>query len=269
MADRAPLELHRDGNARGRTLFFVHGWPDDHRVWEPQIEAFVGRHHCVRVTLPGYGDEDDAPRGFDFPELVDRLVASIEAVCEERGEEQVVLVGHDWGAYLAYLVEQRCPQRIERLVTLDVGGHMRPTRLRDAALIAAYQLPLVATWLARRALPRVANRVSHTVASRVGAPLHHRARPVDARASYPYFYLWRGLTVPAYRDRLLRRCEPRCPTLYLYGKRKPVMFHSPRWLAMLEQRPDCAVVALDSDHWLTLSRPAEVNAAIARFVETA
>lgn len=258
-----PLVLHREGAADGRTLFFVHGWPDDHRIWDRQVDALGDRFHCVRVTLPSYGAEGDTG-GLDFPELADAIAAAIDSVCEERGAQRVVLIGHDWGAYLAYMVEQRRPERIERLVTIDVGGHVAPTRAREAAMIAGYQLPLAAAWLARRALPRAADRLTQSVAKAVGAPLDNRAAPLTAASGYPYFYLWRGLLT--HRNSLLRRYEPQRPLLYIYGERKPLMFHSQRWLSMLARRDDCEVLPIDGGHWLTLSHPAEVNQAIMRFV---
>ena len=265
MAD-VGLELRHDGNPSGRTIFFVHGWPDDPRIWEPQIRAFGDRWNCVRVTLPGYGERDDAPEGMDFPEIADRIANAIEASCVDRGEEQVVLIGHDWGAHLSYFVERAIPSRIERFVTLDVGGRVNARDAKTAAGILAYQLPLVGSWVLRRVAPALADRIAVGVARAVRAPLENRARPLDSRTSYPYYYLWRSLVHPAYRDRLLRRYEPTRPLLYMYALRKPFMFHSPGWIAMLEARPDCEVVAIDSDHWMTIARPDEVNAAIERFI---
>ena len=266
MTDRG-LRARHEGNAEGRSLFFLHGWPDDDRIWDPQVAAFRDRYHCVRLTLPGYGDEDDAPRGMDFPEIAERIVATIDAVCEERGEERIFWIGHDWGAYLSYFVERRAPHRIERMITLDVGGNLEIRSPKTAALIMTYQLPLVASWVARGVAPELADGLARSVARMVRAPLDNRAGPLTARTSYPYFYLWRALTVPAYRDRLLRRYAPRCPLMYMYAERKPAMFHSQRWIDMLEAREDCEVVALDCDHWMTLALPDEVNAAIERFLE--
>ena len=62
--------------------------------------------------------------------------------------------------------------------------------------------------------------------------------------------------------------EPPCPCLYLYGARKPFMFHTPAWIHHLEEPPDCAVVRVDAGHWLHVERPEKVNCAVESWPES-
>jgi pimeloyl-ACP methyl ester carboxylesterase len=247
-----------EGNQNGRTLVFIHGWPDDHRVWDKQIEHFAPREFCARVRLPNSGSGVDIRGGLDFHDLTGRICAAIDRLCQERGREQVILIGHDWGAYLAYLVEQARPERVDRMVTLDIGGGIRVSA-KEAALICAYQWPLILAWLAGRVVPPLGDRMTERVARAVGAPLDQREAPLGWRQNYFYYYLWRGMLLPPYRKRLLRRYRPKCPLLYLYGLRKPVMFHSTSWLRWLDETPGCRQLGIDAGHWLQLTRPDEVN----------
>jgi pimeloyl-ACP methyl ester carboxylesterase len=255
------------GNPDGRLLVFLHGWPDDPEVWRHQVAHFEARHGCARVQLPNYGARIERPRGLDFPTLRDRIIRSIEDLCDRRGQDRVVLVGHDWGAYLSYLVEQAIPERIAGLVTIDVGGDLEVRSPKQAWAIVSYQWPLIAAWLVGGVAPALGAKLTASVARAVRAPLENRSAPPRSSMNYLYFYLWRSLLLPPYSGRLLRRYRPSSPTLYLYGTRKPFQLQSRRWLEMLEADPGSKTVALDGGHWLMLSHPEQVNAAIEQFLD--
>ena len=55
------------------------------------------------------------------------------------------------------------------------------------------------------------------------------------------------------------KVRPTCPVLYIYGTRKPFMFHSPQWLADLSTRPGCAVQAFATGHWVMLQQSQAFN----------
>jgi pimeloyl-ACP methyl ester carboxylesterase len=50
------------------------------------------------------------------------------------------------------------------------------------------------------------------------------------------------------------------PMLYIYGKRKPFMFHSDRWLEKISAYPGSRVEGFDTGHWVMSSKPAQFNA---------
>jgi pimeloyl-ACP methyl ester carboxylesterase len=50
------------------------------------------------------------------------------------------------------------------------------------------------------------------------------------------------------------------PMLYIYGKRKPFMFHSDRWLEKIAAFPGSKVVGLDTGHWVMSNQPEAFNA---------
>jgi cis-3-alkyl-4-acyloxetan-2-one decarboxylase len=238
-----------------KTMLFVHGWPDDASLWEKQVEFFKDIYHCVTVTLPGFSPEDSSDTQVDFPELVDFLAATIR----KEGAPAIV-VGHDWGAYLTYMLEERHPELVEKVVALDVGGQIH----LNGAMVA-YQSFLAASWLARNALPHVTTRLSQMFATLVKAP--KRNGGVDVKMNYLYYFFWRDLLIPKYRDHLLKDYRPNRPVLFLYGKSKPFMFHSKKWEEMLSLRADCEIHGVEkAGHWLMRNRPEEVNALIDKWL---
>jgi len=55
--------------------------------------------------------------------------------------------------------------------------------------------------------------------------------------------------------------------LYLYGQRKPFMFHSPAWIDALARRPGSRVVGLRTGHWVMLDQPQEFIAAVSDWLD--
>lgn len=253
----AMIHLTSEGEA-GTPLVFLHGWPDDPSLWDDLISRFRPRR-CLCVQLPAFPGSDRAT-GADFPVLVEALEACLR---EEVGEAKVIFVGHDWGAVLTYLFATRYPERLDRVVTLDVGGHLKIEPSYAAAFLG-YQAWLIAAEAVGRVSRRSGDRMARWMAAQARAPHPER---VGARAGYPYRFAWRAMIRRSYRKSLVRRFEPRHPHLFLYGTRKPFPFHSQWWEHLLDERPDCQVVAVDADHWLMVGQPDVVFDAIAAFVE--
>jgi short-subunit dehydrogenase/pimeloyl-ACP methyl ester carboxylesterase len=100
------LAVHRytDVDAARPTILAIHGWPDNHHVWDPVAEEFAqsfgGRYNFVAYDVRGAG-ESSCPAeqsGYAFP----HLVADLGAVIDSLGVEQVHLLAHDWGSIQAW-----------------------------------------------------------------------------------------------------------------------------------------------------------------------
>ena len=252
-----------EGNTSGPTLVFIHGWPDNASLWRKQVAALGDRYRCVLLTLPNYGERPETAGGCDFPELTDRLAKTLEQV---QPEGKVGLVTHDWGAYLGYLLEQSHPERIDRMAALDIGGHIGRTGLKTSLMIIAYQWSLIACWLAGGLVPALGRSMTRAVAKVIRVPSRQRA-DIRSRYNYLYFYLWRGLLLPWRRGGLLQRYRPRCPVLYLFGERKPLMFHSDRWLQIVEENNGRVKGVAGAGHWLMETHAGEVNAELRAWLD--
>jgi pimeloyl-ACP methyl ester carboxylesterase len=86
--------------------------------------------------------------------------------------------------------------------------------------------------------------------------------------NYPYAMQWLGsfggLRGVARVDKIF---GARMPTLFAFGKRKPFMFHSSRWLAQLANTPGCAVQGFDAGHWLMRQKPLEFTTAVRSWLD--
>jgi pimeloyl-ACP methyl ester carboxylesterase len=235
------LEPIIEGNPRAPTLFFVQGWPDDLTLWDEQVALLSPHHRCVRVDLPNYGRGPRVRRGYRTDEIVEALAECIQEVSPEA---PVTLIAHDWGAYWGYMLHHRYPDRIARLVGLDVAPHYRPT-LGAALGIVAYQSWL---WAAFAIGGPVGNAMTRLLA-RIGK-VPREVETLDASMNYPYRNAWHDLVSGRLR-RATHRYWPRVPLLFVYGEHKPFHFHSRNWLDYVESQPGGKVIGLPCDHWVT------------------
>ena len=104
----------------GPPVVLLHGFPDSARLWRHQVPALSAAGFKVIVPdLRGYGrsDKPAEPEAYAMRLLVNDVLAVMSAA----GAERAHVVGHDWGAAIAWVVAARAPERVERLVALSVG----------------------------------------------------------------------------------------------------------------------------------------------------
>ena len=252
------LEVVTDGK-RGPVVLMLHGWPDTRVLWDAQVAALRDRFRCVRFTLPGF-EPGSARRATSLEEMLTLFDKVVDLVSPDR---PVVLLLHDWGCFFGYQYAMLRPDRIERVIGIDIGdagspAHVASLTVAAKAMIASYQLWLAAAW---RVGGSVGDAMTRGMARTVKAP----APPsqVHAGMNYPYDIAWTG-SHGSYRD--VRSVELACPLLFIYGRRKPFMFHSPTWEAGVAAQAGCEVVTMDTGHWVMREQPAKVNDAILRWL---
>ena len=114
----------------GPTIVLLHGWPDTSALWDDVAADLIERGFRVAVPdLRGCGRSSKPSDTESY--VMHKLVGDVAAVIDALGVERVTLVGHDWGANLAWVTAAYLPARVERLVALSVG---HPTAFRSAGL---------------------------------------------------------------------------------------------------------------------------------------
>jgi pimeloyl-ACP methyl ester carboxylesterase len=238
-----------------KAIVMIHGWPDTHRLWDAQVEALKARYRCVRFTLPGF--EPAGPRrAYSLDELIGTLRRVVEQSCPG---ERVTLLLHDWGCFFGYQFAMRHPELVERIVGVDIGdAGSRQNRdelgVKGQLMVVAYQVWLALAW-------RIGGGIGDAMArwmARVGrCPTDQRT--IGAHMGYGYAMRWFGV---AGGMKGVKTFKPEVPMLFLYGERKPFMFHSRAWTERLAARPGCRVVPFATGHWIMVAKPKEFNAAV-------
>jgi pimeloyl-ACP methyl ester carboxylesterase len=114
----------------GRPVLLLHGFPDSSHGWRHQVpELRAGGMRVIAPDLRGFG-ESDKPEGTD-EYAVSRSVRDMLAVLDALDVERAHVVGHDWGAGLAWMLAAFAPERVDRLVVLSVG---HPNAYREPSM---------------------------------------------------------------------------------------------------------------------------------------
>ena len=101
MSDGVRVAVQERGDRSSPTVVAVHGYPDDHRVWDGVAADLAADHRVVTYDVRGAG-ASDAPASRAGYRL-DRLAADLAAVLDAVSPDAPVhLLGHDWGAIQAW-----------------------------------------------------------------------------------------------------------------------------------------------------------------------
>lgn len=117
----SPVRLHvvQAGPDDGPLIVLLHGFPEFWYGWKHQIDALAEAGYCVWAPDQRGYNLSEKPNGIDAYGL-DTLVADVIGLIDAAGRQKAVVVGHDWGAAVAWWTAVSHPERVERLVVLNV-----------------------------------------------------------------------------------------------------------------------------------------------------
>ena len=117
-ADGVGIEYEVTG--QGRPVLLLHGWPDSGRLWRHQVPLLAAAGFQVVVPdLRGYGrsGKPEEVEAYSLPVVARDVLAVLGDMKIARAH----LVGHDWGATLAWWLASLAPGSVDHLVVLSVG----------------------------------------------------------------------------------------------------------------------------------------------------
>jgi pimeloyl-ACP methyl ester carboxylesterase len=278
------VELHVVDRGRGNPVVLLHGFPELAYSWRKQIGplADAGRR-VLAPDMRGYG-RSPAPDEIEAYDIAE-LCRDVAQLLDERGLERAAIVGHDWGATVAWHFALIHPERTACVAALSVPLIPNPPappltimreHLGEDFYIVWFQQPGVA----EEALERDVRRTLLTPA--VWNP--EWAAREDEHPRVPAFMTEEDVAVYVaefertgfrgglnwYRNidrnwELTRRYDDRrleMPALFMAGTRDSTM----KWMSpdqMHERMGDLRIEMVDgAGHWLQQERPGEVNAAL-------
>nr|KAF6504935.1 epoxide hydrolase 4 [Rousettus aegyptiacus] len=85
--------------------------------WRHQLREFKSEYRVVALDLRGYG-ETDAPVHRENYKL-DCLITDIKDILDSLGYSKCVLIGHDWGGMIAWLIAICYPEMVMKLIVIN------------------------------------------------------------------------------------------------------------------------------------------------------
>jgi pimeloyl-ACP methyl ester carboxylesterase len=111
--------LHYVEEGSGPLVLLLHGFPESSYSWRHQMEPLANAgYRVVAPDLRGYGrsDRPDRISAYDIAHLVEDVVNLIHAL----GEREAVVVGHDWGATVAWNAALMHPEVVRAVAGLSI-----------------------------------------------------------------------------------------------------------------------------------------------------
>ena len=261
--------LHYIDEGQGPVLLFVHGTPTWSFDWRHLIKVLSSEHRCIALDLLGMG-LSDRPHDFDYsPEahsvVVDEFVAALRL-------SAITLIVHDFGGPIALplITEERAD--VKRLVVLNSWAW---SIARDPALAGKAKLAgsALGKWLYRWAnfSLKVIMPSAYGEKAKLTPGLHAQYLAVfpdrESRGRVLWAFARALLGSSAFYDRIWQRRDrlQRLPTLIIWGVLDGALGPEllKRWRDAL---PAAEVVELPVGHWPQEEAPAEVTAALRRFL---
>lgn len=116
------VRIHYATLGKGPLILMIHGFPDYWFTWRHQMDALAADHQVVAIDQRGY-NLSDKPKGAENYDLR-LLVEDVAAVVRHLGREKAIIVGHDWGGAVAWVVAMQRPELVEKLIILNLP-HLR------------------------------------------------------------------------------------------------------------------------------------------------
>jgi pimeloyl-ACP methyl ester carboxylesterase len=241
-----------DWGGDGPPLVMLHGFTGHAHTWDHTARALADQYRVLALDQRGHGDTAWAP-GYGSRPMVGDLLAFLDAL----GLERVTLMGLSMGGNVAYLFAAAHPERIERLIIVDIGPEVAPSGgARIAAGLAGpdvFDSEDEAVAQARAANPRPTDEsLRHRVA--------HNLRPLpDGRFTFKWDKAMRDGTATRDDHTVEERWEAwrslRGPLLLVRGGESDILTAEFASRMVAENPAATCVVVPDSGHSITMDRP--------------
>lgn len=113
------INIHFASIGSGPVVLFLHGFPELWYSWRHQLLFLASKgFRAIAPDLRGFGDSDAPPSPSSY--TPHHIVGDLIGLLDHLGIDQVFLVGHDWGAMMAWYFCLFRPDRVKALVNLSV-----------------------------------------------------------------------------------------------------------------------------------------------------
>ena len=155
------IRLHYMEEGSGEVVVLLHGFPEFWYGWRHQIPVLSQHYRVIAPDMRGYNLSDKPQEVAAYQ--IEILAQDIAELIQKIGNGKVILVGHDWGAALAWAVATLYPDLLSKLVIINVP---HPAEMRKALLgfnvsqllksyyMFLFQVPALPEWFIGRDLKR-------------------------------------------------------------------------------------------------------------------
>lgn len=275
MIDTNGIQLHvvQAGDPSHPLVILLHGFPECGHMWRDQIAPLVQAGYYVWVPDQRGYHLSDKPKGIRSYTL-DTLAEDVVGLMDAAGKSQAIVVAHDWGGAVAWWVANKYPERVQKLVAINVPNHRAFAKM----LGSSWRQRIKSTYAFLFQLPYLPEFIMGVFNYAVLANGIRRTsrNAFDADTLKTYKLAWsqpgaltamvnwyRALRFP--RSELPSKRIP-MPTLILWGQ-QDAFFHRQLAPMSLDYCDDGRIQYLDGTHWVVEEQPQVVSQKILDFLQ--
>ena len=268
---RGTFNVRDRGNKEGLPVVMLHGWPESSYCWEGVTAWLDPNLRVIAPDLRGLGDSERTidVKAYQKVELAKDMIEVIDAL----GIKEFFLVGHDWGGIVAQELAFLIPERVKRLVILNIPilTNIKGAQEVAKAMIAMRFMPYWYQYFQMMpGLPEVMIKGNERawVSFFFGKKGQDGTIPAEAIAEYVRCYsientpataasFYRSMALDAPHWATLPGKKFTMPSLYIYGNEDTVIV--PANITHLDDCFDSIKVAqVKAAHFLQEEKPQEV-----------
>lgn len=269
------------GGGNDDLVLLLHGFPEFWYSWRHQLAALGRRYHVIAPDMRGY-NLSDKPLGVENYSM-DLLVKDVIGLINHFGAGKAAIVGHDWGAGVAWAVAQKHPERISKLAVMQVPpaaawrANLTLRQLLRSWYMFFFQLPRVPEWaISRKNLSgidrtfreRVVNKDAFTDSD---IELYKEALRQSGAltAAINYYRANVGRVMFRTQTNGIQKKDRRIamPTLFIFGEQDfAIIPETVRGVANYVRGPYREVRIPESGHWVQNEAAEKVNTALLEFL---
>jgi epoxide hydrolase 4 len=277
-ADIGEVRLHyvEAGPPDGPLALLLHGFPEFWYSWRRQLPVLASAgYRAVAPDMRGYNLSEKPSSWREYG--AEHLAGDSAGLIRALGRERAFVVGHDWGAMVAYYTAMLHPQAVERLAILNVphparmlAGLRTLRQLRRSWYMLFFQIPALPERLLARddySFAKRSLRASAATGTFTDEDLERYvaawAQPGALSGMIAYY---RAALRNTPRKALASLRPISAPTLVIWGERDTYLGSElaepePRWV------PDVRVRRIpEASHWVQHEAPERVNELLLGFV---
>lgn len=271
------VRLHYVTAGSGELILFLHGFPEFWYAWKNQLAEFSKDHHAVALDMRGYNLSEKPCELSEY--RVTKIVEDVREVANQLSPDaRIVLVGHDWGGYVAWVFAAAYPEMLGKLVIVNaphpaIIAHLLrsdPDQQKASEYMSMFRSDQAESILCANEFDFLANKIM-AFGKTSGIPVEDKAEYIKAWSQEGA--ITGGLNYYRANDLAAARNSStdapsvvNVPTLVIWGMLDPSMV--PKNLDGLEKYvPQLTIRRIsDASHWLVHTHSAEVNRYIRDFL---
>ncbi|HEY0003278.1 MAG TPA: alpha/beta hydrolase [Pyrinomonadaceae bacterium] len=277
------VRLHyAERGSGGRLVLLLHGFPECWYSWRHQLMALGESYRVVAPDMRGYNLSDKPPRVEDYK--IEKLVDDVTGLIRHFGQREAAIVGHDWGAGVAWAVALKHPEYVWKLAALQVPppaawrANMTFKQALRSWYMLFFQLPLIPEWLIGAGDFALLERTFKESVARRGTFTDTDIAVYKEAFRHPYALTcainYYRANVPALLFKKAdATAEPgqgrvRVPTLFIFGERDfAILPETVRGVEQYVDAPYSEVRIKTSGHWVQNEAAQEVNTTLKAFLD--